>query len=104
MTFKSLSVEVYPDLQSARAALAARDAPPVFCSLDAYRWPLPVERFARDRGLSVHYVDGCWVRVVADSEELGFFLREGWTAQYAAGSSPPIVPKGHWFVIDEEEF
>lgn len=72
----------------------------IFGSLNAHTWPLSLKVFADVNGLSIDWVDNCWIRVCVDGAQLKAFL--------AAGDSKlgnqPNIGNSDWFVINEEEF
>ena len=106
MTFRSLFVEEHPDRASATSPydiMAKRDAP-LFCSLNAYTWPMSAAYFASEHELHTDYVDNCWLLVAMDGTMLKRFLRTGEEADRDVPVILERVKDDHWYVVNEEEF
>jgi hypothetical protein len=104
MTYQSLVIEEYPDAASAKATYVLGASNPPFGSLNAYTWPLSARTFAAAHGLTVDYVDNCWVRVAMPAPLFRIFLEEGGAGDPHAPSLTSRIVDGRWFVINEEEY
>ncbi len=101
MTFKSIFVEKHASHDAAKAPHVTGANYEIFGSLDAYTWPHSLKVFADENGLSIDWVDNCWIRVCVNGSQLRSFLALGndeLTAMAAEARSTD------WYVINEEEF
>ena len=100
MTYMSIFVERHPSEASARAPYVTGAGREIFGSVDAYRWPHPLHKFANENGIAIDWVDNCWIRVCVNGSQLRSFLAYGneLTAMAAEAKSTD------WYVINEEEF
>jgi hypothetical protein len=68
-------------------------------------WVPRVQQWAEARGLEIHYVDNCWLRVAVSAEQLVQFLKglpahgEDWASALVARIDPSDS-----YIIEAEEF
>lgn len=100
MTFRSLFVEKHGGRAAAMEPHVTGRAYAILGALDAHTWPLPLKTFAEMNGLSIDWVDNCWIRVCVNGTQLKAFLAAG------DGKLGDRANMGdsNWFVINEEEF
>ncbi len=106
MTFRSLYVEEHADQASATTPHVSGSprAASLFCSLNAYTWPISALFFADEHDLHTDYVDNCWALVAMDGKKLRLFLKAGAEVDRDVPGILERVRDDRWYVINEEEF
>ena len=109
MTFQSCFIRVIEDAELPRRPDFGRPPPKRFAG-DLKRpysvsWVFDTQAWAKTRGLPIHYVDNCWLKVEMSAGELTEFLRDIYGADHqAAEALVARLRTQDRYIVEAEEF
>jgi hypothetical protein len=104
LTFRSLTIESHPSLESAQAHEGGGKSYENLQSLNAYTFPKPLRAFAEEHRLDIFYVDNAWIRVAMNGRLLKQFMAFGHETEIDLAGQMDRVRDEGWYVVNEEEF